>query len=123
MIPQLAHPLLPRKMVWGGLPWVVVLIWLVLDALFVAEKADAALSNPLLMTHQPAIGLLFLKALCRFHGLDAQVADWLAGSATFATALVVKLVVHHAAILPVAKCNRVLAAKSLPYLQRQGHCL
>ena len=55
MIPQLVHPLLPRKMVLGGLPWVAVLICLVLDALFAAEKADAALSNPLLKAHQPAV--------------------------------------------------------------------
>ena len=93
------------------------------DALFAAEEADAASMNPLLMAHQPAMGLLFLKELCRFHGLDAQVADWLAGSATFATALVVEPVICHAAILPIAGCNRVLAIKSLPCLQCQGRCL
>ena len=42
MIPQPIHPLLPRKMVLGGLPWVAVLIRLVLDALFAAKEADAA---------------------------------------------------------------------------------
>ena len=42
MIPLLSHPLLPQKMVWGGLPWVVVLILLVPDAPFVVEEADAA---------------------------------------------------------------------------------
>ena len=57
MISQLAHPWLPRKMVLGGLPWVEVLIRLVLDALFAAEKADAALSNSLPMAHQLAVDL------------------------------------------------------------------
>ena len=56
MIPQFTHPLLLQKMVWGGLPWVVVLIWLVQDALFAAEKVDAASSNLLLMAHQLAMG-------------------------------------------------------------------
>ena len=123
MIPQLAHPWLPLKIVLVGLPWVVVLIWPVLDILLVAEKTDAALSNPLLMAHQPAMGLLFLKALRQFHGLDAQVAVKLAVSATFATALVIEPVVHHAAIFLVAECNRVLATKFLSYLQHQGRCL
>ena len=54
---------------------------------------------------------------------DAQVAALRAESATSAIALVVKPVAHHAAALRVAKCDRVLAAKSLPYLQRQGRCL
>ena len=57
MIPQLADPWLPLKMVLVGLPWEAVLIQLVPDALFVVEEADAALSNPLLMAHQPAINL------------------------------------------------------------------
>ena len=123
MIPQPTHPLLPRKMALGGLPWVAVLIRLVLDALFAAKKADAALSNPLLMAHQPAMGLLFLKTIRRFHGLDAQVADQLARSATFAAGLASEPVACHAAVLLVAECNRVLATKSLPYLQCQGYCL
>ena len=38
MIPQLAHPLLPLKMVLVGLPWVEVLIRLVLDALFAVDE-------------------------------------------------------------------------------------
>ena len=42
MILQLNYPWLPRKMVLGGLPLVAVLIWLVLDAPFAAEEADAA---------------------------------------------------------------------------------
>ena len=50
---------------------------------------------------------------------DARVAAQRAESATSAIALVVKPVACHAAVLRVAKCNRVLAAKSLPYLQRQ----
>ena len=41
MILQLVHPWWPQKMVWGGLPLEVVLIWLVLDALFAAEELDA----------------------------------------------------------------------------------
>ena len=111
MIPQLAHPLLPRKMVWGGLPWVVVLIWLVPDACFAAEEADAALSNPLPIIHQPAIDLLFLIGLCRFHELDAQVADRLAENVSFAIALAVEPVARHAAVFRAAGCDRVLAVK------------
>ena len=96
---QSTHPWLPRKMVWGGLPWVAVLIQPVLDALFAAKKADAALSNPLLMAHQPAMDLLVLIGLHQFHGHNAQVADRLVGIASFATALVTKPVAHHATIL------------------------
>ena len=69
------------------------------------------------------MGLLFLKGLHRFLELGAQVAGQLAKNATFAAALASKPDACHAAILPVAECNRVLAAKSLPYLQCQGHCL
>ena len=54
---------------------------------------------------------------------DAQVAALRAESATFAIALVVEPVAHHAAVLRVAKCNRVLAAKSLLNFQCQGRCL
>ena len=43
-------------MVWGGLPLVVVLIWLVPDALFAAEELDAVLSNQLPTAHQLAVG-------------------------------------------------------------------
>ena len=57
MILQLAHAWLPQKMVWGDLPLVAVLIRPVLDALFVAEEADAASSNPLLKAPQPAMDL------------------------------------------------------------------
>ena len=71
MIPWLSYPLLPWKMVWGGLPWVAVLIWLVLDALFAAEEADSASSHLLPMAHQPAMDMLFLIGLCQFHGFDA----------------------------------------------------
>ena len=38
----------------GGLPLVVVLIWLVPDAPFAAKKLDAVLSNQLPAAHQPA---------------------------------------------------------------------
>ena len=54
---------------------------------------------------------------------DAQVVALRAESATSAIALVVEPVARHSAALRVAKCDRVLAAKSLPYLQRQGRCL
>ena len=99
MTPQLNHPLLPRKMALGGLPWVVVLIRPVLDALFAAKKADATSLNPLLRAHQPTVGLLFWKAPLPFLAHDAQVAAQRAESASFAVALAIKPVAHHAAIL------------------------
>ena len=117
MISQPNHPWLPRKMVLGGLPWVAVLIRPVLDALLAAKEADAALSNPLLIAHQPATDLLFFIVLCLFLELGAQVAALLARNATFAVAVASKPVACHAAILQVAECNRVLATKSLPHLQ------
>ena len=92
------------------------------DAPFAVEEADAALMNPLLMAHQPAMGLLFLKELRQFHGLNAPIADRLAGNASFVVALAVELVARHAAILPIAKCNRAPATKFLLCLQHQGHC-
>ena len=55
--------------------------------------------------------------------LDALVAVQHAEIASFATGRAIEPVAHHAAILPVAECDRALAAKSLPYLQRQGRCL
>ena len=54
---------------------------------------------------------------------NAQVAALRAKSATFAVALAIEPIAHHAAALRVAKCDQVLAARSLPYLQRQGCCL
>ena len=54
MILQLIRPWLPQKMVWGGLPLGVVLIWLVPDAPFAAEELDAVSSNQLPAAHQPA---------------------------------------------------------------------
>ena len=42
MIPLLSQILLPRKMVWGGLPWVAVPILPVPDAPFAVEETDAA---------------------------------------------------------------------------------
>ena len=42
---------------------------------------------------------------------------------SFAVALANELVVRHAAALLIAECDQELAAKSLPYLQRQGRCL
>ena len=55
--------------------------------------------------------------------LNARVAAQRAESASFAVALANKLVARRAAILPVAECNQELATKSVPCLQRQGHCL
>ena len=101
----------------------VVLIRPVLVALFAAKKADAALSNPLLMAHQQAMGSLFLTGLLLFLARNAQVAAQRAKSATFAVALAIEPVSCHAAVFLVAKCNQVLAAKSLPNFQRQGRCL
>ena len=54
LILQPIHPWLPQKMVLGGLPLVVVLIWLVPDAPFAAEELDAVESNQLPAAHQPA---------------------------------------------------------------------
>ena len=54
---------------------------------------------------------------------DAQVAALRAKSVTFAVALAIKPVARHAAALRVAKCDRVLAAKSLLNFLRQGRCL
>ena len=95
-----------------------VLIWLAPDALFAAKELDAVLLNQLPMAHQLAVGLLFLTEFPRFCGIYAQVADQLVESATSAVLLAVKLVAHHEAALQVAGCDRELAAKSLPYLQR-----
>ena len=99
MIPLLSHPLLPRKIVLGGLPWVAVLICSVPDALFAVKEVDAALSNPLPKAHQPAMDFLFWTEPHRFHERDAQAADQLAGNASFATVLVVEPVARHAAVL------------------------
>ena len=67
--------------------------------------------------------LLSLTGLLLFLTCDAQVAAQRAESASFAVALVFKLVVCHAAVLLIAGCDRVPIAKSLPNFQRQGHCL
>ena len=75
------------------------------DAPFAVEEADAASTNPLLVAHQPAMGLLFLKELCRFHGLDARVAAQHAETTSFATGHAIEPVAHHAAVLPIAGCD------------------
>ena len=87
----------------GGLPWVAVLIWLVLDVLFVAKEADAASSNPHLRVHQPTVGLLFLKAPVLFLARNAQVAAQHVESASFAAELAIEPSAHHAAALPIAE--------------------
>ena len=62
------------------------------------------------------------QELCLFPGRDVLVAAQRAKSATFAVALAIKPVARHAAVLPIVECNRALAIKSLPCLQRQGRC-
>ena len=123
MIPRPTHPWLPQKMVLVGLPWVAVLICSVPDALFVAEKADAASSNLLSMAHQLIVGLLFWTGLLLFLAHDAQVAARHVETASFTAGHAIEPVACHAAILRVGECNRVLAAKSLPSFQHQGCCL
>ena len=54
---------------------------------------------------------------------DAQVAAQRAKSETFPVSLVIEPVAPHAAVLLVAKCDRVLAAKSLLNFQYQGRYL
>ena len=93
------------------------------DAPFVVEEADAASSNPLPMAHQLIVGLLFWTGLLLFLAHDARVAAQHVETASFTAGRAIKPVACHAAILRAAECNRVLAAKSLPYFQRQGHCL
>ena len=105
MIPLLSHPLLPQKMVLGGLPWVAVLILPEPDALFATKEADAASLNPLPMAHQPTVDLLSLIGLCRFHEHDAQVAGRLAKNASFAVAPASEPTIHYAAVLRVARCK------------------
>ena len=53
-----------------------------------------------------------MEGLRRFHGPGAQVAALLARNATFAVALASEHITCHAAILKVAECDQVLAAKS-----------
>ena len=110
-------------MVLVGLPSVVVLIWSVPDAPFAAEELDAVLEDQLPKAHQLIVGLLFWTGLCLFLACNARVAAQHVETTSFATGRAIKPVARHAAILPVAECDRVLAAKSLPYLQRQGRCL
>ena len=90
------------------------------DTPFAVKEADAASTNPLLMAHQPAMDLLFLKGLRVFLVLGAQVATLPARSATLPIALAIEPVAHPAAVLLIAGCNRVPTAKSLPCLQCQG---
>ena len=51
------------------------------------------------------MGLLFLTAPLLFLARDAQAAVQLVGSVTFAVALAIEPVAHHAAIRQVAECN------------------
>ena len=54
---------------------------------------------------------------------DARVAAQHVEIASFATGRAIEPVARHAAVLPIAGCDRVLAAKSLLNFQCQGHCL
>ena len=123
MIPQPIHPWLPQKMVLGGLPLVEELIWLVPDAPFAAEELDVVSSNQLPTAHQPTMDLQFSTGLLLSLARDARVAAQHVETASFTAGRAIEPVARHAAILRVAECNRVLAAKSLPYLQCQGRCL
>ena len=51
---------------------------------------------------------------------DARVAVQHVEIVSFATGRAIKPVARHAAVLPIAGCNRVLAAKSLLNFQCQG---
>ena len=55
--------------------------------------------------------------------LDARITVQHVEIASFATGRAIKPVACHAAVLPIAGCDRVLAAKSLLNFQRQGRCL
>ena len=70
-----------------------------LDALFAAEKADAALSNPLPKGHQPIAGLLSWTRLRQFLARDARVAAQHVETASFTAGRAIEPVAHHAAIL------------------------
>ena len=71
MIPWPTHPLLPRKMVWGGLTLVEELILSVPDAPFAAKELDAVLADQLPAAHQPTVDLLFSTGLLPFLARDA----------------------------------------------------
>ena len=122
MIPQPIHPWLPQRIVWGGLPLVEELILLVPDATFAAEELEAVLVDQPPVAHQLIVGLLFWTGLCLFLARDARVAAQHVEIASFATGRAIEPVACHAAVLPIAGCNRVLAANSLPNFQHQGHC-
>ena len=51
------------------------------------------------------MGLLFLRAPLLFLARDAQAAAQLVRSVTFAVALAIEPVAHHAAIRQVAECD------------------
>ena len=112
MIPQLNHPWLPQKKVWGGLPLVAELILLVHHALCAAEEIDAAGQNQLPMVPLAAMDLLFWTEPHRFRVRGVLVTAQLAENASFVAELAIELNARHAAVLRVARCDRVLAAKS-----------
>ena len=61
-----------------------------------------------------------MKELRLFLGRDVLIAAQRAGSATFAIALAIEPVACHTAILRVAECDQVLAAKSLQKFPTSG---
>ena len=92
-------------MVWGDLPLVAELIWLVHDALCAAKEPGAVLLYQLSTFWQLAMGLFFWRVLCQFHACDALVAVRLAGMLSFAAAPASEPTIHYATVLRVARCN------------------
>ena len=92
------------------------------NAPFAVEEADAVLADHFPTAHQLIVGLLFWTGLLLFLARNARVAAQHVEIASFATGRAIKPVARHAAILPIAKCDRAPAAKFLPCLQRQGRC-
>ena len=75
------------------------------DALFATKKAGSASLNPLLLVHQPAMYLQFLKELRLFYECDAPVAAQFARNASFAIVLASEPITCYAAVLQAAECN------------------
>ena len=84
---------------FGGLALVVELICLVPDALCVAKELDTVLLNQFPMAHQPAMDLLFWRALLWFQACDALIVARLAEIASFVVALASKTSTRNAAVL------------------------
>ena len=117
MIPQLVHPWVPRQMVLRGLHLFAELRWSVPDALCAAKELDAVLFNQLPMAHQPAMDLLFWRALCRLYARNALVTAQLTRIASLVTELASKPSAHYASVFRAAGCYQEPIAKSLPCLK------